>query len=173
MFYHNITHDDMLNGYGLRVVLWVSGCEHNCYGCHNPETHNPLSGIVFDENAVNEIFEQLDKEYISGITLSGGDPLHKNNIFELFELVSAIRSRYGNTKTIWIYSGYTMEQIFKDDCFFNCEEDVLNNNLRKEIIKMSDIFVDGRYVESLKDEKYHWAGSTNQRIIDVKKYLGR
>ena len=76
MRYHNITKDDMLNGDGLRVVLWVAGCSHHCKGCQNPITWDPDGGIPFDEAAKQEIFEQLDKDYISGITFSGGDPLH-------------------------------------------------------------------------------------------------
>ena len=79
MRYHNITKDDMLNGDGLRVVLWVAGCEHCCKGCQNPVTWDPDGGLEFDEDAKREIFEQLDQPYISGITFSGGDPLHCAN----------------------------------------------------------------------------------------------
>lgn len=75
MNYHNITHDDQNNGDGLRVVLWVAGCSHGCSECQNPQTWNPKSGIEFDEPARNEIFEELEKPYISGITLSGGRPV--------------------------------------------------------------------------------------------------
>ncbi len=79
MRYHNITRDDMLNGDGLRVVLWVAGCSHCCKECHNPLTWDPDGGLSFDDRARKEIFEQLDKPYISGITFSGGDPLHAAN----------------------------------------------------------------------------------------------
>ncbi len=79
MRYHNITHDDMLNGDGLRVVLWVAGCSHCCKGCQNPVTCDHNGGLEFDEAAKAEIFAQLDKDYISGITFSGGDPLHPAN----------------------------------------------------------------------------------------------
>ena len=79
MKYHNITKDDMKNGDGLRVVLWVAGCSHHCKDCHNPVTWDPEGGLVFDEAAKEEIFEQLSKDYISGITFSGGDPLHSAN----------------------------------------------------------------------------------------------
>ena len=79
MRYHNITKDDMLNGDGLRVVLWVAGCAHCCKGCQNPVTWDPDGGLPFDGAARAEIFEQLDKSYISGITFSGGDPLHPSN----------------------------------------------------------------------------------------------
>ena len=79
MNYHNILHDNMLNGDGLRVVLFVSGCEHHCKGCHNPQTHDPSSGIPFTRAEKDEIFEQLSKPYIQGLTLTGGDPLHHCN----------------------------------------------------------------------------------------------
>ena len=102
MKYHNITKDDMLNGDGLRVVLWVSGCSHKCPGCQNPITWNPDDGLEFDESAWNEIKDQLSKDYISGITFSGGDPLHENNVKEIKELISKIRSEFPN-KTIWLY----------------------------------------------------------------------
>ena len=83
MRYHNITKDDMLNGDGLRVVLWVAGCSHGCKGCQNPMTWDPEGGIPFGEEDKAELFEQLDKSYIEGITFSGGDPLHENNVKEI------------------------------------------------------------------------------------------
>ena len=90
MRYHNITTDDMLNGDGLRVVLWVAGCSHHCRGCHNPVTWDPEGGIPFDQGAREEIFGQLDKSYISGITFSGGDPLHPANREDLKNLMAEI-----------------------------------------------------------------------------------
>lgn len=164
MNYHNITHDDMLNGEGLRVVLWVSGCTHNCKGCHNPQTHSSSSGVPFDDKAKDEIFEQLDKDYISGITFSGGDPLHEENLEDIYRLIKYIKKRYGESKTIWIYSGYKLEDIMSDKTIANTTESY-RNFLRRNIIKSSNVFVDGRFVEDLKDEQYHWAGSTNQRVL--------
>lgn len=164
MRYHNITTGDMLNGSGLRVVLWLSGCDHHCYNCQNPQTHDCNSGIPFDLSAKEELFRELSKDYISGITFSGGDPLHKNNIHEVLDLILEIKEKY-KTKDIWVYSGYTWEDIF-DYC--DSEE---QNEIRKKIILLSDVFVDGRYIEDLKDKKYQWAGSTNQRIINVKKTI--
>ena len=86
MNYLQITHEDVCNGVGLRVVLWLSGCSHHCYNCQNPQTWNPDSGIQFDESAKQEIFTELSKDYISGITFSGGDPLHENNLDEVLFL---------------------------------------------------------------------------------------
>lgn len=153
MKYHNITKDDMLNGDGLRVVLWVSGCEHHCYNCQNPITWNPYDGLEFDEVALDEIKEQLEKDYIDGITFSGGDPLHPNNRTEIFMLAGYLKSKYPN-KTIWLYTGYEWEDI--------CDLSGLVN---------IDVLVDGKFVEESKDVNYHWAGSTNQRVIDVQKSL--
>ena len=94
MRYHNITKDDMLNGDGLRVVLWVAGCGHHCKECHNPITWDPDGGLPFDEAAKQEIFEELGKPYISGITFSGGDPLHPANITEVTALAKEIKKKY-------------------------------------------------------------------------------
>ena len=88
MRYHNITKDDMLNGDGLRVVLWVAGCNHNCKGCHNPVTWDIRGGIPFDQAAKEELFEELKKPYVSGVTLSGGDPLHPDNRRDIGELIT-------------------------------------------------------------------------------------
>lgn len=171
MFYHNITKDDMLNGEGLRVVLWVSGCSHNCKGCHNPQTHDSSGGILFDDKAEQELFEQLDKDYISGLTLSGGDPFHEDNIEAISELTKKVKSKYGEEKTIWLYSGYKLEEIISEDIHIESNISSYQKYMRRRILLNCDVFVDGRFVEELKDEKYHWAGSTNQRVIDVKKTI--
>ncbi len=153
MRYHNITKDDMLNGEGLRVVLWVSGCEHCCKGCQNPVTWDPDGGLLFDEKAKAEVFDQLDKSYISGITFSGGDPLFGTNRLDVRNLAIEIKEKYPN-KTIWLYTGYLWEQI--------CE---------LPIMKYLDVVIDGEFVEEKKDVKLLWKGSSNQRVIDVKKTL--
>lgn len=150
MRYHNISKDDILNGNGLRVVLWVSGCSHGCKGCQNPVTWNPDDGILFDDAAKKEIFEQLDKDYIDGVTFSGGDPLHYRNRYEVFELCKEIRQKYPS-KTIWLYTGYLYEQI-KD----------------WNILKYVDVLCDGEFVEELKDSKLHWVGSSNQRVMELR-----
>ncbi|MBQ8300410.1 MAG: anaerobic ribonucleoside-triphosphate reductase activating protein [Clostridia bacterium] len=153
MRYHNITKDDMLNGDGLRVVLWVAGCEHKCPNCQNPVTWDIDGGLEFDEGAKQEIFAELDKDYISGITLSGGDPLHTQNREETGKLIEEISQKYPN-KTIWVYSGYEWQDI---------------KNL--PFMKKVDILVDGRFVEKLKDNNLAWRGSSNQKVIDVKKSM--
>ena len=153
MNYHNITKDDMLNGDGLRVVLWVAGCSHCCYMCQNPITWNPNDGIQFDDNALNEIFVELSKDYISGITLSGGDPMYIDNRVCIEMLCKAIKSTFP-TKTIWMYTGYTFEEI-KDS----------------NILNYIDVLVDGKFINDIKDVNLHWVGSSNQRVINVKETL--
>ena len=153
MRYHNITKNDMLNGYGLRVVLWVAGCGHNCFGCHNPITHDPNGGILFDDAAKQEIFAELENDYVDGITFSGGDPLHLSNVLEVTQLIKEIKVLYP-TKTIWLYTGYTYESI-KD----------------LDFIPFLDVLCDGKFEMDLFDPKIHWVGSSNQRVIDIKKTL--
>lgn len=153
MRYHNITKDDMLNGEGLRVVLWVAGCSHQCKGCQNPVTWDPNGGIPFDEASKAELYEQLNKDYISGVTFSGGDPLYPGNREEIQDLVMDIKRRYPR-KDIWLYTGYRWEEIKKDP-----------------IIGCLDVVVDGRYIEAERDVTLPWRGSANQRVIDVKKTM--
>ncbi len=153
MKFHNITHDDMLNGTGLRVCLWVSGCTHKCEGCHNPITHDINSGIEFDEKAKQEIFEQLDKDYISGITLTGGDPLHPKNRDEITKLIKEIKNKYNN-KTIWLYTGFMFENI-KD----------------LELINYIDVLCDSKFDKDKMNISLKWVGSTNQRVINIKETL--
>ncbi len=153
MRYHNITKDDMLNGDGLRVVLWVAGCEHRCHNCQNPVTWDINGGLEFDDKAKNEIFLELKKDYVSGITMSGGDPLHILNRNTVGELIEEIGEKFPD-KTIWLYSGYEWQQV---------------QNL--PFMKYVDIMVDGQFVEKLKDNSLPWRGSSNQKIIDVKKSL--
>lgn len=149
MRYHNITKDDMLNGDGLRVVLWVSGCSHGCRGCHNPVTWDPNGGLEFDEEAKEEVFAELEKDYISGITFSGGDPLYYANRPEVLKLAQEIKEKFPQ-KTIWLYTGFTWETIKE-----------------LEIMEYLDVVVDGEFIQEQKDTMLHWRGSANQRVIDV------
>ena len=153
MRYHNITKDDMLNGDGLRVVLWVAGCEHHCDECQNPVTWDICGGIEFDEAAKQELFEELKKDYITGVTLSGGDPLHTKNRKDVGELVNEISEMFPD-KTIWVYTGYEWQDV-KDLPFMN----------------KVDVLVDGKYIKAQRDVKLPWRGSSNQKVIDVKKSL--
>lgn len=161
MKYHNITKADMLNGEGLRVVLWVSGCSHKCPGCQNALTWDPNDGVEFDDNAIKEIYHELDQDWCSGITLSGGDPLFLGNRKMIRDLVTNIKELYPN-KTIWCYSGYTFEEL-------KAQMEVDKNLV--DIMNCLDVLLDGKFILSMKEDKLHYVGSANQRIIDVKKTL--
>jgi len=153
MRYHNITKDDMLNGDGLRVVLWVAGCSHCCKECQNPITWDPDGGLPFDEEAKQEIFEQLEHSYISGITFSGGDPLHSANRLDVRNLMSEIKEKYPD-KTIWLYTGYEWKDIW-----------------HYPMMKYVDVVVDGEFKIDLRDTNLLWKGSSNQNVIDVQATL--
>ena len=176
MRYHNITTADMMNGDGLRVVLWLSGCSHHCYNCQNPVTWDENDGLIFDESAKEELFRELDKDYISGLTLSGGDPLHEANLDGVLDLVNEIRLSFPN-KSIWLYSGYQWEEcqpfnedgLLKPDKFAPNLQKILHK--RYEVISMCNVMVDGRYIDSQRNPSKKWAGSDNQRVIDIRKSL--
>ena len=170
MNYHNITYPDMNNGDGLRVVLWLSGCSHHCYNCQNPQTWDVNSGIPFDESAKEELFRELNKDYISGLTLSGGDPLHEANLDGVLDLVNEIRLSLPN-KTIWIYTGYTWENIMKYEYGAKYINNFNTDALRQCIVSKCDVLVDGRYIDSQRNPSKKWAGSDNQRVIDIWKSL--
>lgn len=159
MNFHNITYPDMNNGDGLRVVLWLSGCSHHCKNCQNQQTWDVNSGMLFDDSAKKELFGELEKDYISGVTFTGGDPLHENNINELLNIIIEIKKNLP-TKTIWLYTGYYWEEIFESTF-----------KIRQQIVSKCDVLVDGRYVDELRNISAHWVGSTNQRVIDVQKSL--
>ncbi|MCI9174873.1 MAG: anaerobic ribonucleoside-triphosphate reductase activating protein [Lachnospiraceae bacterium] len=149
MRYHNITKDDMLNGDGLRVVLWVSGCSHCCKECQNPVTWDPNGGLFFDEDAKQEIFEELGRDYVSGITFSGGDPLYFGNRADMLKLAREVKEKFPQ-KTIWMYTGFVWETISE-----------------LEIMKYVDVLVDGEFRAEQKNTKLYWRGSENQRVIRV------
>lgn len=153
MRYHNITTDDMLNGEGLRTVLWTAGCGHHCKGCQNPVTWDPEGGLPFDGAVEEELFAKLGKDYISGLTFSGGDPLYPANRAEVGRLAEKAKRLFPE-KNIWLYTGYRWEEISA-----------------LPLMEYIDVLVDGKFVEDLKDNKLHWKGSFNQRIIDVQRSL--
>lgn len=157
MNYHNIKTDDMLNGDGLRVTCWVSGCNMGCFNCYNPQTWDFNSGIPFTDDTMQELLYDLSKPYIKGLTLSGGHPFDPHNAPKVLEIVKRVKMVFPN-KDIWIYSGYVWEDIIKDETL-------------REILKYTDVLVDGAYVDELRDISLPFRGSSNQRIIDVPKSL--
>ena len=155
MRYHNIEKNSMMNGTGLRSVLFVSHCPHRCSCCQNKETWSKDSGIEFEEKDYIELRDSLNPNYISGLTLSGGDPLSNFNREDVLSLLKRLfEDGVMKDKTVWLYTGYDWEDI----------RDL-------EIMKYIDVLVDGKFVSKLANLKYKWAGSTNQRVIDVKKSL--
>ena len=157
MNYLQITKCDQLNYDGLRVVLWVSGCSHNCKGCQNQFSQNPLAGVPFDKAAEKEIFDELEKDWCTGLTLSGGDPLFQSNRKEIIELSKRVKEKFPD-KTICLYTGYTWDDIVNDDTM-------------KDVLMYVDTVIDGEYVEALRSVELPCVGSSNQHIIDVKKRL--
>ena len=157
MNYEKIDKCSVSNGAGVRTVLWVSGCDIRCRNCHNPQTWDFNSGIPFTEETMQELLYDLSKPYIKGLTLSGGHPLDPHNAPKVLEIVKRVKMVFPN-KDIWIYTGYVWEDIIK-------------SNTLKEILKYTDVLVDGAYVDELRDISLPFRGSSNQRIIDVLKSL--
>ena len=157
MNYEKIDKCSVSNGAGVRTVLWVSGCDVHCHNCHNPQTWDFNSGIPFTDDSMQEILYDLSKPYIKGLTLSGGHPLDPHNAPKVLEIVKRVKMVFPN-KDIWIYSGYEWENNIKDEAL-------------KEILKYTDVLVDGAYVDELRDISLAFRGSNNQRIIDVPKSL--
>lgn len=157
MYYHDIRPCDLVNGEGVRCVLWVSGCIHQCKGCFNERTWGANSGVEFDNEAQKEIYEALSSPYCSGLTLSGGDPFHPNNYGTLTRLCEEVKLLFPD-KTIWIYSGFTFECLISD-------------TNRIELLKLCDVLIDGKFEQELYSPKLNFRGSSNQRIIKVQESL--
>jgi anaerobic ribonucleoside-triphosphate reductase activating protein len=148
MNYISVTYPDVNNGEGCRVTLWVAGCTHHCKGCHNPQSWNFKSGKLFTDNIKEELFNVLNKSYVKGLTLSGGDPL--DSFDDVFKLVKEVKEVFKD-KDIWLFSGYTLEEI-KEKGF-------------GDILNYIDVLVDGEFKEELKDLTLAFRGSSNQRIL--------
>lgn len=150
MNYMAIYKTSLADGIGWRTVLFVSGCNHKCKGCHNPESWNKNAGYPFTEETKQKLFEFLSKDYINGLTISGGDPLYPDNLLTVTKLCKEIKEKFPN-KTIWVYTGSLYRDI---------------KNL--ELMKYIDVIVDGEFKINQKDTTLAYRGSYNQRIIDVK-----
>lgn len=171
MNYSGIKEYDIANGPGIRVSLFVSGCNFHCKGCFNPETWDFNYGENFTALTMKEIVDKVKSDRIAGFSLLGGDPLWQIpwDIFKLTELCKRIKH---TGKSVWIWSGFTWEEIMEKK-LENCETDEEKTILkyRQNLIKECDVWVDGRFVEAQRDLRLQWRGSTNQRVIDVKKSL--
>lgn len=163
MRYATIKKCDVANGTGIRVSIFVSGCHHHCKGCFNSDAWDFNFGNEYNENVEEAILKELDKSYIQGLSLLGGEPLEYVNQKGLLSLVTKAKKRHPE-KTIWCYTGYKFD------------EDVMQNMINKwpetkELVSNLDIVVDGKYDEELRNLNLKFRGSSNQRIIDVKKTL--
>lgn len=159
MNYSGIKYADMINGIGIRVSLFVSGCNHGCKNCFNVETWNPNYGEEFTQKQEDEIINFFKKygQTIRGLSLLGGDPTYPQNIIPLVSFLKKFKNELPD-RDIWIWSGFTWEEIIKD-------------KNRKELIELCDILIDGKFKEELKNLNLKWRGSSNQRVIDIKKSL--
>lgn len=173
MYYSGIEPCDVLNGEGFRTVIWVSGCSMGCKGCFNPSTHNPCYGQEYTQETENYLLECLSKDYIDGITITGGNPLEDYNLDTVLNLVNRIRLLLPE-KTIWLYTGYEWEFIkesFEESKKFLQASWKDNLIKRYKIVSQCDVLVDGRYIDSQRNISAKWRGSTNQRVIDIQESL--
>ncbi len=154
MRYNKIRKMDISNGEGIRVSIFMQGCSFNCEGCFNKETHDFNSGIEFTNDTINRILELSSKDYIVGLSILGGEPLHPKNIEGTTLLAKKFKAKYPD-KTIWVWSGFLFDKDLKD----------------KEILKYIDVLIDGQFKIDLYSPKLKWKGSSNQRVIDVKESL--
>ncbi len=164
MHYGNIKLNDIANGEGVRVSLFVSGCTNHCKECFNPETWNFEYGKPFTDETEQYIIDNLKPYYINGLSLLGGEPFEPKNQAVLLPFVKKVREMYPD-KTIWAYSGFRFEdELLKEGAYPNCEYTL-------ELLKNIDILVDGRFDRDLKKITLNFRGSSNQRIIDVQQSL--
>ncbi len=154
MYISGIIYESVVDGEGIRNVIFVSGCHHKCSGCHNPESWDFNYGINFTKEVQIEFIEKCKQNpLIDGITLSGGDPFYSEK--DVIEFIKLYKKNCPN-HNIWIYSGFTYEQLLQD-------------NLKLELLNLCDVLVDGPYMQELRDTTLPFRGSSNQRIIDLRK----
>ena len=163
MYYGEIKKCDIANGEGVRVSLFVSGCTHHCPGCFNQDTWDFDYGKEYTQETEEEILNALAPDYINGLSLLGGEPFESQNQAVLVELLRKVKERYPR-KNIWCYSGYLFDKELLSESRARCE-------YTDEMLSMLDVLVDGRFVETLKDIRLVFRGSSNQRVIDVQKSL--
>ena len=150
MNYSGIINCSIVDGTGFRVALYISGCKHCCEGCQNKETWNFKNGKVFTKEVEEILFDRIDKPYIKGLTLTGGDPLFSCE--EVLALLKRFRERFGNTKDVWLYTGFELKEIS------------LASDLKNKVIELCDYVVDGKFKKGLRDTTLAFRGSSNQII---------
>ena len=169
MRYASIRSLDVSNGENIGVSLFVQGCPFMCKNCFNPETWDFNGGKEWTEETEQEFLKLIDRPYIKRVSILGGEPLADKNLDCVLKLIEKIR--LFSDKTIWLYSGYTWEEIWK----YELGNVYINNFnadfLRQAIVSKCDVFIDGRYIDSQKDITFKWRGSKNQRVIDIQESL--
>ncbi|MCI8353140.1 MAG: anaerobic ribonucleoside-triphosphate reductase activating protein [Clostridia bacterium] len=161
MHYATIKECDVANGPGVRVSVFVSGCNHHCKGCFNEIAWNFEYGNEFTEETINQVLKDLDKDYIEGLSLLGGEPLEHSNQKGLLPLIKKVKEKFPE-KSIWCYTGFDFEKDVMGNMYKNWDE-------TKELISNIDVIVDGKFEQELKNPSLKFRGSSNQRIIDVPK----
>lgn len=161
MHFGEIKKRDIANGIGVRVSIFVSGCRNACKNCFNHDTWAFDYGTPYTKETEQEILEALSPEFITGLSILGGEPFEPENQKELVALAKAVRKAYPD-KTIWCYTGFTLEELYSKNCRANTE-------YTDQLVSLIDILVDGRFVEEKKNISLQFRGSENQRVIDVKK----
>lgn len=171
MNYAQIRSMDISNGEGIGVSLFVQGCDFHCKNCFNSETWEFSKGQEWNDKTKNQFLKLIETPFIQRVSILGGEPLHPKNVQNVLKIVDEIRVSYP-TKNIWLYTGYTWEQIMypivTDD--FNPERNTILK-IQKELVSKCDVLIDGRYVDELRDVSLHWRGSSNQRVINVQETL--
>lgn len=171
MRYSSMRNLDISNGEGVGVSLFVQGCPFHCFGCFNSDTWDFNGGKEWTEEAKNKFMKLIDRPYIKRISFLGGECLAEQNLDEVLSLIQEIRNSFPE-KTIWLYTGYSYQKIFRGESSCISQEG-LNNFKRREIIKLCDVVVDGEYIDEQKDLALRWKGSKNQNVIDVKQSLAQ
>lgn len=159
MRYNKIRKMDISDGEGIRVSLFVQGCEFHCKGCFNPNTWDFEGGKEFTTETLNTLLDLCDNEIIQGLSILGGEPMHPANRETVIDIMRAFKFRFPN-KNIWMWTGYTLEKLLSEN-----DEDI------KSMLIYLDYLVDGQFVEEKKNLNLKWAGSENQRWIDVQKSM--
>ena len=159
MRYNKIRKMDISNGEGVRVSLFVQGCNFHCKGCFNAEAWDFNGGKEFTSETLNTLLDLCDKDYIAGLSILGGEPMHPNNREAVVDIMRAFKFRFPD-KNLWMWTGYTLDDLLAEN-----DEDI------KSMLIYLDYLIDGQFVEEKKNLKLKWAGSDNQRWIDIKKSM--
>ena len=170
MNYAQIRSMDISNGEGIGVSLFVQGCDFHCKNCFNSETWEFSKGQEWNDKTKNQFLKLIETPFIQRVSILGGEPLHPKNVQNVLKIVDEIRVSYP-TKNIWLYTGYTWEQIMHPVITDINSEQLKMLQMRKELVSKCNVLIDGSFVDELRDVSLHWRGSSNQRVINVQETL--